>query len=118
MFTTLDRPASQLYVPAPRFFFWVSAYVVIALLGAVKLLTVSVMYPRVIVASVLLAVVMLALVVGWAQAWGTYRRLRRLQCGDSTEMLLLHRYRIQSRRVGVGAASVTVLLAVINMLRM
>ena len=118
MFTSLDRPASLLYLPIPRFFFWVSAYVVIALLAGVKLLMVSVWYPRVVVANVLLAAVMVALVIGWAQAWGTYRRLRRLNRGDSAETLLLHRYRVQSRRVGVSAATVTVLLAVINMLRM
>src|SRR5579862_3933614 len=95
MFTTLDRPASPLYLPKPRYFFSASAWVAIALaVGGKFAVSLGALIPKYV-----LLVVMAALVAGWVQVMLTYRSIRNVQIGGTAEAALLHTYKTQLRRV-------------------
>jgi hypothetical protein len=115
MFASTGRPANLLYSPTPRYFFSASAWVAVALAIGGKFalsLGAGALVPR-----CALLVVMAAVAVGWIQVMLTYRSIRTVHVGVSAEAALLHRYRMQLRRVIVVALGLTLLLCVVNLLR-
>jgi hypothetical protein len=116
MFASLNRPENLLYVPTPRYFIPASVWVAVALAFGVKFIVslgAGALIPR-----CALLVVMAALVVGWVQAWLTYRSIRTVESGGAAEASLLQRYKIQLRRVILTALVLTLLFCVFILLRM